>query len=62
MVSLLKLANDKHIYDNNMHMEAVIKHAKKQPDRILNCGEPALYFHSRHTDLKESNRKFVIDL
>ena len=55
LVSLLKTANDKHIYDNNMHMEAVIKHAKKQPDRILNCGEPALYFHSRYTYLKQSN-------
>jgi len=62
LVSLLKTANDKHIYDNNMHMEVVIKHAKKQPDRILNCGEPALYFHSRYTDLKQSNRQFVIDL
>ena len=29
LVLLLKSANDKHIYNNNMHMEAVIKHSKK---------------------------------
>ena len=62
LVVLLKKVLKKHIYDNDQHMEGVIKNVKQQPDRLLDCDEPALYFYSRWKDLKASNRTFVADL
>ena len=62
LVGLIKKARRRHIYDNDQHMEGVIANHKQQPDSKMNCDEPALYFHSRFNDLKESCRIFVADL
>ena len=35
---------------------------KKQPDRRIDCNEPAQYFQARYESLKESNRAFVANL
>ena len=44
VVTLIKKALKKHIDDNDQHMEGVIKNIKQQPDRSMDCDEPALYF------------------
>ena len=61
-MALLETALEKHIYGNNQHMEGVIKHFKGQPDKAMNCDEPALYFYTSFEDSKASNRTFVAGL
>jgi hypothetical protein len=55
LVVLLKRARKAHIYDNDQHMEGVFNSIKHQPDRKIDCDEPAFYFHSRFKYLEESN-------
>ena len=43
-------------------MEGVIQNVKQQPDRWMDCDEPALYFNARWKDLRASHRTFVADL
>lgn len=62
LVTLMKKALKKHIYDNDQHMEGVINNVKVQPDRKMVCDEPALYFHGRWKDDREANRTFTVDL
>ena len=52
----------KHIYDNDQHSEGNISMIKKQPDRRIDCNEPAQCFQARCKILKESNRAFVANL
>ena len=59
---LLKKARNTCIYDNDQHMEEVIKSTKEQPDSGIDFDKPDLYFHSRFKYLKESNQVYVSDL
>jgi hypothetical protein len=44
LVVLLKKMPKKHVYDNDQHMQDVIKKFKSQPNRKMDCDESALYF------------------
>ena len=62
LVGLLRKTLNKHIYDNDQHMEGVIKNFKRQPERKLDGSDLALYIHSRWKDSKASLQTFVVDL
>lgn len=60
-IALLRKAVKKHVYDNDQHMEGVFSNIKAQPDRHMNCDEPAMYIWSRWKDTKACARTFVAD-
>ena len=63
--ALVRLCGDalnKHLYDNNQPMEGHFKDLKSNPNRSIDCAEPAIYFDSVWKDLKASHCTLVADM